>query len=176
METIQMSQKPAVMNNWWLAASSQQRTHSCITSRAEFFGKTSNHPSDSVPLRPRFGALRLLAFSKTKTTFEREEISVYGHTTLKAPDLVWKGRDFRPVESWWDSGKYNTAADGYWENCVRSQGAYFKGDWSITVLCTMFLVSSIFFTKCLYFSYYIAGYFLDRPCISYNPAISSQSI
>ena len=27
-----------------------------------------------------------------------------------------------------DSGKYNRAADGDWENCVRSQGAYFEGD------------------------------------------------
>ena len=31
-----------------------------------FFGKTSNHPGDSAPLQPRFGALRLLAFPKTK--------------------------------------------------------------------------------------------------------------
>ena len=29
-----------------------------------------------------------------------------------------------------------------WENCVRSQGAYFEGDWGIIVLCIMFLVSS----------------------------------
>ena len=42
---------------------------------AEFFGETSNHPGDSAPLQPRFGALQLLAFPKTKITFEREEIS-----------------------------------------------------------------------------------------------------
>ena len=29
-----------------------------------------------------------------------------------------------------------------WENCVRSQGAYFQEDWGIIVLFTMFLVSS----------------------------------
>ena len=29
----------------------------------------------------------------------------------------------------------------------------------------MFLVSCTFFNKCLYFSYYIAGYLLDRPHI-----------
>ena len=46
--------------------------------RGEFFGETSNYPGDSVPLQPRFGALRLLAFPKTKTTFEREEISHCG--------------------------------------------------------------------------------------------------
>ena len=143
-ETILMIQKATYMGNCWLAASSQQRTHSCITSRAEFFGKTSNHPSDSVPLRPRFGALRLLAFSKTKTTFEREEIS----------------------DHWWESGKYDGAADGDWENCVRSPGACFEGDGGIIVLCTMFLVSCAFFNKCLYFSYYMSGYLLDRPRMS----------
>ena len=64
--------------------------------------------------------LQFLAFPKTKITFEREEIS----------------------DHQWDSGKYGRAADGNWENCVRSQGAYFEGDWGIIVLCTMFLVSS----------------------------------
>ena len=44
-------------------------------------------------------------------------------------------------------------------------GAYFEEDWGVIVLCTMFLVSCIFFNKCLYFSYYMAGYFLDRPCL-----------
>ena len=45
-------------------------------------------------------------FPKLKITFEREEIS-----------------DPRG-----DSGKYDGAADGGWENYVRSQGAYFEGD------------------------------------------------
>ena len=31
-----------------------------------FFGETSNHLGDSVPLQPRFGAPQRLAFSKTK--------------------------------------------------------------------------------------------------------------
>ena len=51
-ETIQMIQKAVAMGNWWLAASSQQRTHSCITTCAEFFGETSNHPGDSAPYSP----------------------------------------------------------------------------------------------------------------------------
>ena len=76
------------------------------------FSKTSNHPGNSAPLHPRFGTLWLLTFLKTKITFEREEISYH----------------------WWDSGKYDRAADGSWENCVRSQGAYFEGDWSVLVL------------------------------------------
>ena len=115
-----MIQKPAAVGTWWLAASSRQCTCSYITSPGEFFGETWNHPGNSSPLQPRLGALWLLPFSKTKITFEREESSNY----------------------WWDSGKYKGAADGDWENCVRSQGAYFEGDWGAIVLCTMFLVSS----------------------------------
>ena len=76
--------------------------HSCITSCAQRFGETSNHPGDSAPLQPRFGALWLLTFPK-----------------LKSP---LKGKRFQTI----DSGKYNRAADGHWENRVRSQGVYFK--------------------------------------------------
>ena len=114
-ETIWMIQKAAAIGNWWLAASSRQCAYSCIISCTGFFGETSHPPGDSVPLHPRFGALWLLAFPKTKITIEREEIS-----------------DCQ------DSGKYDRVADGDWENCVRSQGAYFEGDWGVIVLCKMF--------------------------------------
>ena len=112
--------------------------------------------SDSALLEPRLGALGLLAFPKTKITFEREEIS-----------------DHR-----WNLGKYDRATDGnsqkgfcrlFWTEeqmlggLCESQGAYLEGNWGISVLCTMFLVSCIFFSKCLYFSYYMDVYFLDRP-------------
>ena len=63
------------MGSWWLAASSWQHAHSCVTSHAKFFGKTSNHPGDSSHLQPRFSALWLLHFPKIKITFEREETS-----------------------------------------------------------------------------------------------------
>ena len=136
-ETIWMTQKAAAMGNWWLAASSWQCACSCITSLAD-------HPGDSAPLHPRFGTLWLLAFPKSKITFEREEIS----------------------DHLWDSGKHNGAAGGDWENCVRAQGACSDGDWGVIVLWTMFLVSCIFFNKCLYFSYYVAGSLLDKPRMS----------
>ena len=111
METIQMIQKVAAIGDWWLAASSQQCTHSCITSPAVSW-QTSNDPGHSTPLQPRFCALQLLPFPETKITIERKEIS-----------------DCRL-----DSGKYNRAADDDWEDCVRSQGAYFEGDWGVIVL------------------------------------------
>ena len=136
---ILMIQKAAAMGNWWLAASSRQCACSYIMSCAKFFCKTSNHPGYSAPLQPRFGALWPLAFPKTKITFEKEEIS-----------------DHR-----WDSGKYNRAADGNWENYVRSQGAY--SWWGLRCHGPMHKVSCIFFSKCLYFSYYRAGHLLDRP-------------
>ena len=123
-----MIQKTTAMGNWWLAHSSQQCTCSCIMPLSEFFDETPNHPGDSAPLQPRFGALWLLAFPQTKMTFESEEISYH----------------------WWNSEKYNGAADGEWKNCVRSQGAYFEGDWGVIALCTMLVVSCIFFSKCLY--------------------------
>ena len=135
-----MTQKPTAMGNWWLAASSQQHTH--YASRlVQFFGETSNHPVDSALLQPTFGALWFLVFPQTKITFEREEIS----------------------DCQWDSGKYEGTADSDWKTCVRSQGAYFEGDWDTIVLCMMLLVSCVFCNKCLYFSYYMAWYLLDRP-------------
>ena len=137
-ETIQMIQKAAAMGNWWLAASSRKHTCSCIMSHAEFFGDTSNHLDNSAPLQPRFGALWLLAFSKTKIIFERDEISDHQ-----------------------DSGKYNRAAGM----------AIGRTVWDPRCLvwrrlrhhCPMYNVSCIF-NKCLYFSYYTAGYLLYRLC------------
>ena len=129
-ETIRLIRKAAAMGNWWLAASSHQHAHSCIMFHAEFFGEASNHPDDSAPLQSKFGALWLLAFPKAKIAFEREEIS----------------------DCQWDSGKFNWAANSDWENCVRSQGAYCEEDWGVIVLCTVFLVSYIFFNKCLFHS------------------------
>ena len=47
-----------------------------------------------------------MAFPKTKITFEREEISDHPES----------------------QENNDRAADGDWENYVRSQGAYFEGD------------------------------------------------
>jgi len=45
------------------------------------FGKSSHHPGLSVLLQPRFGFLRLTAFSKAKIAIAREEIcECCGHT------------------------------------------------------------------------------------------------
>ena len=147
-ESIGMIQKAAPMGNWWLAASSQPHPRSCITFHAECFSETSNHPGDLAPLQPRFGTLWLLAFPQTKITFEREAIS-----------------NCRS-----DSGKYDRAADGDWENCVRSLAPTLKGtEVSLSyVQCFLYLVSSsvnisifhttwldIFWTGLIYLCVYI---------------------
>ena len=117
------------------AADDWQLPHDNVPTHAsrlmQRFLQNIKSPRWFTPLQPRFGTtLQLLPFSKTKITFEREEIS----------------------DCQWDSGKYDGAVDGNWKNCVRSQGAYFEGYWCVIVLCTVFLVSCIFFNKCLYFS------------------------
>ena len=126
VNTIRIIEKATAMGNWRLATSSWQCVIKLsITSHAEFFWETSNLPGDSGLLQPRCGTPWLLAFPKTKISFEREEISDHQR----------------------DSGKYNRANYGNWENCVRSQGAYFEGEWGVIVLCIIFLVSCIFFKK-----------------------------
>ena len=135
-----MIQKATAMGNWWLAASSRQCTCTCITSRVECFGETSNHPGDSVPLQPRFGTLWLLPLPKTKITFEREEICLL----MRFRKIQWG--------SWWQLG----------ELCEVPTCLLWRG---LRHHCPMYNVPCIFCNKCLFFSYYMAGYLLDRPGI-----------
>ena len=120
-ETTWMIQKAVATGHWWMAASSQH-TCPCIMSHAELFGKTSNHPGDSA-LHPSFGTLWLLAFPKTRITFEREEIS----------------------DCWWDSEKYSGAADSDWENVWAPKVPTLKGtEASLSyVQCFLYHISSI---------------------------------
>ena len=88
---------------------------------------------------------------------------------LKSP---LKGKRFQTVNEF--QKNMTGAADGDWENCVRSQGdvdtvlsryiAYFEGT-EVSLSYAQFHVSCIILNKCLYFSYYMAGYLLDRRCI-----------
>ena len=132
-----MIQKATAMSNWWLAASSQQHIHSWIASRAVFLRniRSSRWP----PPQPRFSALQLLAFPKTKITFEREKIS----------------------DRQWDSGKYDGAADGDWEIVWGPKVPTLKGtEASLSYIqCYLYLVSS---SVNVSISWYVAGYFPDR--------------
>ena len=138
-----MIQKATATGSWWLAASSWQYTHSCILSPAEIFGKPLKQPGDSASLQPRFGTLRLLAFPKTKITFEREEIS----------------------DRQWDSGKYSIAADGIGRTVCGPNVPTLKGsEVSLSyVQCFLYLVS--FSVNVPIFAHCMAKYLLDRPRI-----------
>ena len=117
METIQMTQNTAATVTGSFITIARPLLHhiSCWV----FLARHQITQVTQSPLQTRFGSLWLLAFPQTKITFEKEEIS----------------------DSSWDSGKYNGAADGDWENGVRSQGASFDGNWGVIVLCTMHISS-----------------------------------
>ena len=103
------------------ATSSGQHSCLCITSRAEFFSKTSNYPGDSAPLQPRSGALRLLAFPKTKINLKEKRFQTGDEIQENTMGSCW--RLGKPCEV---------------------PGACFEGDWGVIVLCTMFLVFGSF--------------------------------
>ena len=137
VETIWMTQKAAGLGNWWLAASSQQCTCSCISSCVVFW-RNIKPPKCLGPPTAWIWCSATSGFSQNQ-------------------NCLWKARDFRPLMrfrkiqwgSWWWLG----------ELCEIPRCLLWKG------LCPMYnvLISNIFFNKCLYFSYYMAGYLLDRP-------------
>ena len=122
MEIIWMIQKATAMGNWWLVLNHDNVPPHASCLLQSFLVKCQITQVTQPPLQPRFGALWLLAFPKTKITFEIEEIS----------------------DHQWDSGKYYGAADGDWQNCVRTQGTTLKGtEVSLSYAqCFLYLVSS----------------------------------
>ena len=85
-ETIRMTQKATAMGNQLLEASSWQCAHSCITSHmCRVFWWNVTSPRWLSPTTAHIWCPTTSGFSKTKITFEREEIS----------------------DCQWDSGKYD---------------------------------------------------------------------
>ena len=128
-ETIQMIQKAAAIDNWWLAASSQQCAYSRIHLVQRFFLQNIKSPRGLATPELRFGALQLLAFPKLN------------------PSL--KGKRFQTIDEIQENPMGQLMAMGrtVWSPMVPT----LKG-LRCLVLKTMFLVSYIFFNKCLYFS------------------------
>ena len=130
VETIWMIQKVAAMGNWWLAISSPELVSSCISSCAEFFGKPPITLVAQLPYSPDLALCNFWLFPK-----------------LKSP---LKGKRFQTIDEIQENMMGQLMA--IVENYVRSHCAYFEGGWGVVVLCTMSLVSCIFFNECLYFS------------------------
>ena len=93
VETIQMIQKARAMGTWWLAASPQQLTHSCITSCTEVFGETSNHPGHSAPLWSNLVPCNFWLFPKLNHLWKRIDFRLSVR--------------FRKIQqgSWWQLGE-----------------------------------------------------------------------
>ena len=121
-EAIWMIQKATDKGNWWWAVSSQRCACSCILAKHQITQVTQ-------PLySPHLAPWNLWHLPKLKH--------------------LWKGRDFRSYMrfrkiwqgSWWWLGKLCEVPRCLLWRELRS-----------LVLCTMFLISCIFFNKCLYF-------------------------
>ena len=142
MEAIWMIQKAAAMGTWWLAASSQQHV-AYVSHLVQSFWQTSIHPGDSGPYRPDLAPCNFCLCPK-----------------LKSP---LKGKIFQMVDEIQENMMGQLMAVGpMWDPKVpilKGTGA------SLSYVCTMFLVSCIFLSKCIYFSYHMAVYHLYRLCI-----------
>ena len=126
LETIWMNQKAAAMGNWWLAALSRQHTFSCITSHAVFWQNIRSPRWLSPDLVP----CHLGLFPKLESPLKGKR--------LQTIDEIQENR----------TGQLMVIGRTVWGPKVP---VYFKGHWGVIVLCTMFLVSCLFFNKCLFF-------------------------
>ena len=138
-ETIWMIQKAATMGNWWLAASSQQCACLRVSSHAEFFGGTSNHPGDSAPYSPDLASCDFWHFPKVKSPL--------------------KGKTFQTIDEIQENmaGQLMVIGRTVWGPRVP----IVKGtEASLScVQCSLYLVSCSINVP---FSYYMVGYLLDR--------------
>ena len=85
---------------------------------------------------------------------------------------LWKGRDFR-LSKW-----FRKIQRGRWwwlgDLCEVPRRLLWRG---LRRHSPMYTISCIFFNKCLYFSYDMAGYLLDRPrCIYMNKSSAAECL
>ena len=141
-----MIQKATAMGHWWLAVSSQQCARSHITSPAELFGETSNRQVTQPPYSPDLVPCDFWLFPKLKSPLSGKRFQTIDEIQENTTEqLVVTGRTV------W--GPKVTTLKG-----TEVSLSY--------VQCFLYL---IFFKKCLYFSYYMAGYLQDKPLIINHP-------
>ena len=133
VETIWMIQKAAVMDNWWLAASSWQWDLLMHHILCRYFGKTSNDPADSAPSSPDLALHYFWLFPE-----------------LQSPS---KGKKCQTVDEIQENMTWQLMVNGgtVWGPKVPALKRT-----EVSLSYAQFLVSCIFFSKCLYFSYYMA--------------------
>ena len=150
--TIKMA---AAMGQWWLAASSHN-TPAHASSLVQRFWQNTKSPKwiISTPYSPYLAPHSFWLFPKLKSPLKGKRFQTVDEIqeNMMGQLMAIPTKDFAECFEQWKRCR---------KNCVRSQGAYFEGDWGVMVLCTMFLVSCVIFNKCLHFSQHVAGYFLD---------------
>ena len=134
-----MIQKATAMGNWWLAASSRQRTRSCITSHAEFLAKHQIIQMTQAPYSPDLAPCDFWLFPK-----------------LKSP---LKGMRFQTV----NEIQENTTGQlmGIGELCEVPKCLLWRG---LRHHCPMYNVSCVLYLQYMSLFFIVkAGYFLDWP-------------
>ena len=145
------------MGNWWLAISSWQCACTCTPSCAIFFCKTSKCPDDSAHLQHRFGALWYWLFPKLQSPLKEKR--------FQSIDEIQENTMGHLIEILTKFCRVFWTVEETLEELCEVPRCLLIGDWDVIVLCIMFLVLFIFFNKCLYFLYYMAGYILNRTCM-----------
>ena len=161
METIGVIQEATAMGNW-LAVSSWQWTCSCITSHGRVFLKNIKSPRWLSPCNsPDLESCDFWLFPKLESPLKGKRfqtIDEIQENTMRQL-MVILTKDFAECFQQWKR---------HWENCMRSKGAYLEGDWGVIVLCTMFLISCIFFNKCLFHSTWLDTLWTDSYAVHTN--------
>ena len=120
METIQMIQKATPMGNWWLAASSWQHAHWCITACEKFFEIYQINQVTQPPYSPDLVPCDFWLFPKLKSPLKGKKIQTMNEIQKNM------------------TGQMMTIGKTVWD----PREPTLKGTEAI-VLCTMFLVSSL---------------------------------
>ena len=137
--------------DWQLHHDSKSAHASYLILFRVFWQNIKSHRWLTTTLQPRFVALPLLTFPKTKVIFEREEISDHQWDSgkYKGQMMVIPTKDFAvfwTVEEM--LGEVCEAPRCLLWSGVRYHFPIFFGD----IVSSLFLVSCIFFNKWLYFS------------------------
>ena len=127
-----------------LVIGSFTKTHSCIMSCAEFLAKHQITQAIQPLYSPDLAPCDFWLFPKLKSPLKGKRFQTVDEIQENMTEqlMAIPTKDFVDCFEQWKGCRVN---------CVRSQGAYFERNWGIIVLCSVFLISYIFFNKCLYF-------------------------
>ena len=143
-KTVRMIQKASAIGNWWWAASSDNvSTHASYLMQS-FLAKHQITQVTQPPYSP--------------------DLVPCDFWLVPKPKSLLKGKRFQTINEIRENIAGQLMVMG--ELCEVPRYLLW-GDWGIIVLCTMLLVSCIFFNNCPYFLYYMARYLLDNRYICY---------